>query len=315
MERHHLPQLALDQSFEDIGRFGQAVGWDMDFRQLDPGKLDAGITAISGKHVQLIRFNLSRRFHQVGSAQRGMMTFGVLDLSAQDINWCSQGLSGGTVANFNRHDGFDCVSEAGFVAYAVAIQPDVMYRLAAQKGMSENFETVLSESISWSSPRTLALGRQLDAIYRDARRSVDALREHAEALDDEIPNAVFEELTSGYSSTQVPSPNAGTKILMKALNIVNDPDEIPITVSSLCDRIGTSTSTLNRVFLSEYGVSPKSYIRFRCLSAVRDALACSLPGTKVSDVANRWGFWHMGQFAADYKSMFKELPSRTLRRK
>jgi hypothetical protein len=32
------------------------------------------------------------------------------------------------------------------------------------------------------------------------------------------------------------------------------------------------------------------------------------------DVANRWGFWHMGQFAADYKRQFGELPSATLKR-
>ena len=315
MESQQLPQLALDQSFEDIGRFGQAVGWDMDFRQLDSGKLDAGITAIFGKNVQLIRFKLSRRFHQVGSAQPGMMTFGVLHTNAQDINWCYQDLSGGTLTNFNRNDGFDCVSEAGFVAYAVVIEPGVMYKMAVEMGLSENFEALLNGSLSWSSPKTLALGRQLDAVYKAARRSGDALKEHAETLDDEIPNAVFEQLTSSYSSLEAPSLNARRNILNKALNILNDPEEIPITVAHLCDRVGTSTSTLNRAFLSEYGVSPKSYIRFRCLSAVRDALACSPPGTKVSDVANRWGFWHMGQFAADYKSLFKELPSKTLRRR
>jgi hypothetical protein len=36
---------------------------------------------------------------------------------------------------------------------------------------------------------------------------------------------------------------------------------------------------------------------------------------KVSDVANSWGFWHMGQFAADYRAMFGELSSSTLNRR
>ena len=34
--------------------------------------------------------------------------------------------------------------------------------------------------------------------------------------------------------------------------------------------------------------------------------------TKILNIANDWGFWHMGQFAADYKSLFGELPSETL---
>jgi AraC family ethanolamine operon transcriptional activator len=35
---------------------------------------------------------------------------------------------------------------------------------------------------------------------------------------------------------------------------------------------------------------------------------------KIADVANDWGFWHMGQFAKDYRRMFGELPSDTLAR-
>jgi len=33
---------------------------------------------------------------------------------------------------------------------------------------------------------------------------------------------------------------------------------------------------------------------------------------KFTDVAIRWRFWHMGQFAKDYKLMFGELLSKTL---
>jgi AraC family transcriptional regulator, ethanolamine operon transcriptional activator len=36
-----------------------------------------------------------------------------------------------------------------------------------------------------------------------------------------------------------------------------------------------------------------------------------LAGT-IGDIANTWGFWHMGQFAADYRRQFGELPSETL---
>ena len=36
--------------------------------------------------------------------------------------------------------------------------------------------------------------------------------------------------------------------------------------------------------------------------------------TRIADVANEWGFWHMGQLAADYRRHFGENPSETLRR-
>jgi len=38
----------------------------------------------------------------------------------------------------------------------------------------------------------------------------------------------------------------------------------------------------------------------------------SSSSTKIADIANQHGFWHMGQFAKDYKILFVELPSDTL---
>jgi AraC family ethanolamine operon transcriptional activator len=34
----------------------------------------------------------------------------------------------------------------------------------------------------------------------------------------------------------------------------------------------------------------------------------------VTSAAAQAGFWHMAQFAQDYRNMFRELPSQTLRR-
>jgi AraC family ethanolamine operon transcriptional activator len=38
-------------------------------------------------------------------------------------------------------------------------------------------------------------------------------------------------------------------------------------------------------------------------------------GVHVTDIAMRLGFWEMGRFASDYRDMFGELPSVTLRNK
>jgi AraC family ethanolamine operon transcriptional activator len=35
---------------------------------------------------------------------------------------------------------------------------------------------------------------------------------------------------------------------------------------------------------------------------------------KTADIANLVGFWHMGQFAKDYRKLFAELPSETIKK-
>lgn len=36
------------------------------------------------------------------------------------------------------------------------------------------------------------------------------------------------------------------------------------------------------------------------------------PGTRVTDVALRWGFYHLGRFGQTYQKAFGESPSQTL---
>ena len=87
-----------------------------------------------------------------------------------------------------------------------------------------------------------------------------------------------------------------------------------MTVEGLVRQTGASERTLEYVFQERLGLSPKKYIRtYRLNRARRELTNPTHPGRKISDVANAWGFWHMGQFAGDYKALFGELPSETLR--
>jgi AraC family ethanolamine operon transcriptional activator len=99
-----------------------------------------------------------------------------------------------------------------------------------------------------------------------------------------------------------------------ALEFLEHQDTLPATVSELCSSIGVSAPTLYRSFQEQFGVSPKRYIQVRRLCGVREQLSANSPGGTIADIANNWGYWHMGQFAADYRQHFGELPSETLSR-
>ena len=88
-----------------------------------------------------------------------------------------------------------------------------------------------------------------------------------------------------------------------------------LTVANLCRGIGAGERTVRRAFLEYYGVAPRDYLKAKRLNRVHHELLESDPAHgRVSDIANRCGFWHLGQLAADYRRLFCELPSETLER-
>ena len=56
------------------------------------------------------------------------------------------------------------------------------------------------------------------------------------------------------------------------------------------------------------------YLRRARLVRVRQALLAARGDETVTHVALAWGFTHLGRFALEYRSLFGESPSETLRR-
>ena len=298
-----------------MAQYGEAVGWDLDFRQLDKGMLEADVTAVTMAFGMILNVKFNRTFHQVGCAPRGQLTFGIPDGNVGGFGWCAAKASGGVLLNFNLESGFEGISPAGFNGHTFSFDGDALQTFATGLGFDRPVDSLFKNHSFWRTPGTVLLGRRLRHIFRlmDQNGS-GVLNEHAEMVNEEIATCVLECLNSSRKQREVIMPGQQHAVLKRSMDILDNPDNLPITVARLCTESATSLTTLNRVFLAEFGVPPKTYIRARCLSAVRGALSNAQPGTRVADVANKWGFWHMGQFARDYRAMFGELPRNTLQR-
>jgi len=87
-------------------------------------------------------------------------------------------------------------------------------------------------------------------------------------------------------------------------------------VTDLCEFSGVSERTLRTMFLEQFGVGPKRYLRTRKLHAVRAALTLADPRREtVSGIAKRFGLSDVGRIAKDYCALFGEYPRVTLVRK
>ena len=89
----------------------------------------------------------------------------------------------------------------------------------------------------------------------------------------------------------------------------------PPAVAAISQSLGVSDRTLRNVFKRTLGVSPNQYLRLLRLSRARRALlSARRPTVTVTDVAIRHGFRELGRFSVEYREMFGECPSATLRK-
>jgi len=88
------------------------------------------------------------------------------------------------------------------------------------------------------------------------------------------------------------------------------------TVGELAELAAVSLRTLQAGFRAEYGCTPQQYLRRSRLAKAHADLEAADPAGEmtVGDIAARWGFYHLGRFAASFRERFGETPSEVLRR-
>jgi len=103
--------------------------------------------------------------------------------------------------------------------------------------------------------------------------------------------------------------------LKTTIDFIVESDRPVTSVRELCSIANVSERTLEYAFRERFGQSPKTFTLTHRLNNVRKMLIRANPDVdKIYEIAGHHGFFHMGQFASDYKRLFRELPSVSLRR-
>jgi transcriptional regulator GlxA family with amidase domain len=115
---------------------------------------------------------------------------------------------------------------------------------------------------------------------------------------------------------EAPMPASQTVTLgvRRAEALILTQPERPFTVNGLARAVGLSTRSLSRGFQRLRGYGPMAAVRRARLDRVRLDLLTAAPHESVTNVAMRWGFYHLGRFSGLYAAHFGELPSATRRR-
>lgn len=295
-------------SFRDISDLGRMAGFDLGFRQLDSGPQAIPAILQLGEHMTVVRMSFDRAYHQLGSPPNGMMTFGIPLRRLR--NWFGRDYEDSSILPFNVPDGIDGVSDPGFQAITLSVSDDLV------RSVSDNCQIPIADFLIEPSSDTFIADSRPTQLLRFLLWSLFEDREAQlnSELEDELIVALLNASLADTAILDKSEPAQRSRAVAKAMAYINDDRGESATVRDLCDNTGVALRTLNRAFRERFGIGPKAYLLRRRLSSVRDELLRAPADVLVTDVANRWGFWHMGQFAKDYKTTFGELPSETLRK-
>jgi AraC family ethanolamine operon transcriptional activator len=305
--------LLVQHHYDDIGEWGREVGWDFDCQQLESGNMAAFAAAFGTPHCMAMRGEFSCGFRQVGSPPKGMVTLGFPDQEVDEFDWCGKMARGGDIVNFSLENGFEGTTPAGFSGFAVSISEELLTETAASLGIGISSLKAIKQNSVWRGNHHASkeLRQQFSITLGSARThgGHKAINFFSQATAGRIL-----QLVSGTGTADIKdSLKVRSRTARRALDCIESTKSVTLTVADLCKHTGVSAPTLYRCFEEKFGIGPKRFIHVQCLSGVRKDLLTTDASFSISNIANKWGFWHMGQFAADYKKCFGELPSDTRR--
>ncbi len=303
---------------DDIDAFTAAApGWTADFRQLDRGKLAAELLHIDAVPVSVINARFNRLIDQVGTPPEGVRTFAILNDADVVPRWCGYRGTSSSLLSFGADAEFTALSRPGFDTYVISISNERLGEVATSMGVPPPDEVLGPDSSAIVCP---------DDILRQLRRDLFEIRHASTHLQTpamgrllretcaRIPERLAAAVASSHPDREQAPAWVRARARRRAIEFIQEfADQAP-PLSAVVRAAEVSERTLQYAFVEYFGITPKAYLQAIRLNAVRRELRVSPIVVRVADVANAWGFWHMGQFAADYRRHFGELPSATLRR-
>ena len=313
-EQAHL----IHRHFGDFDEFCEnVVRWDLDYRQIEPGSFDSELLMAGSSRIQFVRARLGKRIIQKGAPPAGMRSFGLLAARNIQIFWRGRRVTGDDLFVFPVGGELESVTQSDFDVVVVSLTEHAIASTCQSLALPDLDKLLNGNEVFRIDPEDMRQLRRLvlstsNCLATNAGLvSVDGLG----LVADELSRMLILALSRGQESSQPKRCRRRTQALKLVDAYLAEHTTQPPRLEDLCRVANTSERTLEYAFREHYGLTPKAFISGLRLNAARKALLLANPTTsKVSEVVQTLGFWHMSQFAADYRSLFGELPSMTLRR-
>ncbi len=288
-----------------------AAFWDLDFNLLSKNDFNANLSILSSENVQIGRLKLNGKIDQHGLCPVGFQSFVIpIDFGGNYI-WRHRKIEGNPLIIFPKDGILDSVSCDGFDVYVVSIEEQYLYSLMEDRGYKGLLHMLSSGNelkVQLQSDFQEDFHKKASSLFSQQHFAPPSRQPREEEIIYDIVDSLLFYLERSNAVINAPIDRKRDLALRKATEFVFDHLQDHISLSELCKEGAVSERTLEYAFKETYQVSPIEYIKSIKLNKVRSELHNS-EGQMIFTIAAKYGFWHMGQFAADFKKQFGVLPS------
>jgi len=167
-----------------------------------------------------------------------------------------------------------------------------------------------------------AMGKYLGQLHSAAIRTIERRAialigaETAHGLEQQLIEALVECFSKGSEIEPPITTNEQQDVACRFEALLQVQPTRHFRMAEICAALDVSTGVLQLACEEQLGMGPTEYVSRRRMQLVHRALLNGNPGpANISAIARRHGFRSLGRFAADYRAIYGELPSETLRRR
>ena len=314
-----MPSYAFQRGFSDFDELAEAARqWRLDLRQLDRGAFRGNVLqfGIGSTHVSEARFR--RALVQKGAPPTDLRTIGVPARRNVRFSWRGQKVYGQDLVIFPRGADLTSVSGPDFHVYTCSFPEDLLAKMADSLGAGE------LDDLRGDASVVRCVDSAISSVRRCLRKLATDIRsgmifptdqDVADRTNRDLPRRLLSAIATSHAACSSETTRRRELALTLAEAYIEQHARDDITMSDICRISEVSLRTLEYAFVERFGLTPKAFVIVQRLNGARRELRAADPTKdRVTDIANRWGFWHLGQFARDYRKQFDELPTQTLRR-
>lgn len=286
--------------------------WALSYNQLTSGKFEGYLNELNFEDIQLYEEKLTPSIFQRGTGKQDCLCLGMFSSLSEPAVWKGRSIKGKEIiaVSHNEEIMLRTPQQSSFYALSIPLS------LLSENG-DEDFSFLKSEvKILTDEKLTEALHPQFCALFNTILNQPlsIATKNSRKQIKSELITLGIHYL-HGLHTHHEPiktSVKKATNIVKLSLEALESSQDQILSVEDLCLLTHTSRRTLQNCFEQVTGQSPALFLKHVRLNIVKNILVQSKEPVTISNVAMDWGFWHLSQFAVDYKRLFGESPSQTL---